>query len=362
MATRRGFLSGMLATGLTPGLSWADVGNPDILSAAQSADGQNYLVGLTGAGTTLFRLLLPRRGHAACAHPTRPEATGFARCPGRFAFVVDCQSGEITTRLQAPKGRHFYGHGVYSREGDWLFTTENDYDNGQGLIGIWDVAAGYARAGEFASGGVGPHEIRLLADVNGLVVANGGIETHPDSGRAKLNLAEMRPNLSYLDLNGKLVEMVELDARWRMHSIRHLDVRADGLVAVALQWQGVRTTFAPVLALHRRGGPLQLLSGGPAATWRHMEGYVGSVAFSRDGRSLAVTSPRGGRVQVFDSASCALVREWQINDVCGLIAEGPGFLVSSGTGTLHGFTREAKTLRAKSGLSWDNHLISVPTF
>lgn len=358
MATRRGFLSGMLAAGVAPRLTWADVGAPDFLSAAQAADGQNYLIGLTRGGDPLFRLPLPARGHAACAHPALAEAAGFARRPGVFAFIISCFNGQMITRLAAPKGRHFYGHGTYSRDGAWLFTTENDYDNGLGVIGVWDVLAGYARAGEFASGGIGPHEIRLVGDVNGLVVANGGIETHPDSGRTKLNLADMRPNLCYLDLNGKIVEKVEAGKTWRMNSIRHLDIRADGLVAVALQWQGDRAAKAPVVALHRRGGALQFLTG-PQGTTRHMAGYGGSVVFSGDGKSLAVSSPRGGIVQVFDSARCSLEREWRIDDVCGLGADGDGFVASTGGGEMHALTRKTQRLQTSQGLRWDNHLIPV---
>jgi hypothetical protein len=41
--------------------------------------------------------------------------------------------------------------------------------------------------------------VLLASDRRRLVVANGGILTDPGSGRAKLNIATMRPNLSYLD-------------------------------------------------------------------------------------------------------------------------------------------------------------------
>ena len=59
-----------------------------------------------------------------------------------------------------------------------------------------------------ANGSFGPHEIRLLPQGDTLVVANGGIETHPDSGRSKLNLPTMRPNLAYITIDGALKDRV----------------------------------------------------------------------------------------------------------------------------------------------------------
>ncbi len=358
MTTRRGFLAGMLATGVVPGAGWADVGAPDFLSAGQGADGQNHLVGLSRSGDIRFRLNLPARGHAACAHPIRPVACGFARRPGTFAFVIDCQSGDVLARMEAPSGRHFYGHGAYTVDGAWLFTTENDYETGTGVIGVWDVSAGYTRAAEFPSGGIGPHEIKLTPDGVGLVVANGGIQTHPDTGRVKLNLPDMQPVLTYLDLDGQIKDTVRADAAYRMNSIRHLDVRADGLVAVALQWQGDKADFPPVLALHRRGDPLRLLAG-PDRAARDMFGYGGSVAFSGDGSLVAVTSPRGGTAQVFDSGTGAMVRALHLEDVCGLGADGTGFLASTGTGALNWFDAARLESRTHNAILWDNHLVPV---
>ena len=89
MATRRGFLAGLLATGALPRLGWAEVGHPAYLAAAKTADGGFALHGLSGRGVSLFHLALPSRGHAATAHPTRAEAVAFARRPGTFALVID---------------------------------------------------------------------------------------------------------------------------------------------------------------------------------------------------------------------------------------------------------------------------------
>ena len=176
-------------------MGWAAAGSPVYLAAARDPSGDYALFGLDGTGHDIFRIPLPDRGHAAAAHPTAPEAVAFARRPGRFALVIDCVKGRVAHRLDAPEGRHFYGHGAFLQGGAILATSENEIDTGKGRIGLWSRAKGYARIGEIASGGVGPHEIRRWAE-DVLVVANGGIRTHPDSDREKLNIDDMRPNLS----------------------------------------------------------------------------------------------------------------------------------------------------------------------
>ncbi len=92
-----------------------------------------------------FRIALPGRGHAAAAHPTRPEAVAFARRPGTFVVDIDCVAGCETAQLTAPEGRLFHCHGAFSLDGRWLYTTENDYEAARGVIGLWDAAHGYAR-------------------------------------------------------------------------------------------------------------------------------------------------------------------------------------------------------------------------
>ena len=210
MTSRRGFIAGLLATGLAPAPSWADLGGPAFLAAAKDPGGRYLLAGLSETGALRFTCPLPGRGHAAAAHPHRPEAVAFARRPGRFTDVIDCRDGTHLARLEPPQGHHFYGHGLFSRAGSRLFTTENDYENTRGVIGIWEVTQGYRRIGSFASGGIGPHDMLLRHSQDGdqLAIANGGIETHPDSGRAKLNLPQMRPNLSLLSLEGEVLDVM----------------------------------------------------------------------------------------------------------------------------------------------------------
>ena len=351
MRSRRAFIAGLLAAGAVPRASWADAGAPAFLTAGLRADGVYVLCGLDRQGEITFERPLPARGHAAAAHPTRPEAVAFARRPGTYAMVLDCATGTVRAQLEAPAGRHFYGHGTFSAEGDVLFTTENDYDAARGVVGIWDARQGYRRIGEFRSGGVGPHDIKRLPDGRTLVVANGGIETHPETGRSKLNLPTMRANLSYLDLDGRGIDRLDLEAGHQRNSIRHLDVAEDGTVAFAMQWQGDRASDLPLLALHHQGaGRLDWIT---SASVRRMNGYLGSVALSRDGRTVATTSPRSGILQVVTDRT--RVTERTLVDVCGVAMSGQGLLVTTGTGLVLPASGEAH----RHEIAWDNHVVPV---
>ena len=354
MASRRQFIAGLLATGLTPVPTWADAGSPSFLSAALRDDGAYVLCGISAACDGLFQIPLPARGHAAAAHPTRPLAVAFARRPGRFAQVIDCTTGQPTATLNAPSGRHFYGHGVFSQDGAWLYTTENDYDAGTGRIGVWDVAEGFARAGEFASGGIGPHDIKRLPGSDVLVVANGGIDTHPDSGRTKLNIPTMRPNLAYI-VDEEVVEAVELDHSHHKNSIRHLAIADDGTVAFGMQWQGDMPA-PPLVCTHQRGHRPHFFET-PSDPLRQMHGYVGSITFNHDSTEVIATSPRGGIVQRYDRPTRALIGQMQLDDACGVAKTSGDVIVTTGTGKIVGLDRDQATRHA--ALQWDNHLIAL---
>lgn len=356
MTTRRRFLAGLAASAFSAVPGWAAAGGPDFLAAARMGDGSFALIGLRRDGTDAFRIPLPGRGHAAAAHPHRAIAVAFARRPGTFALVIDCAAGRTLARLQSPSGRHFYGHGVFSGDGTRLFTTENDYEAARGVVGIWDTRD-FTRIGEFSSSGTGPHDIARLPD-DTLVVANGGIETHPDAGRAKLNIPTMRPNLAYLSQTGAVRETVELSPDWHRDSIRHLALAADGTVAFGMQWQGDAGIAAPLVGLHRRGGAPRLMAI-PDDVLRVLRGYVGSIAFDPAGKQVAITAPRGNRVVLFDARTSLMTAAYPSTDVGGISALAGTFVATGGTGAVQRLTKGRLAELAGYGWNWDNHLVGI---
>ncbi|MFV0474168.1 MAG: DUF1513 domain-containing protein [Pikeienuella sp.] len=352
-------LGGVALSAAAPRAGWAGLGGARFLSSARLPDGSHALIGLDDEGAECFRLALPGRGHAAAAHPVDPVAVAFARRPGDFAMALDCAEGRVIARLSAPEGRHFYGHGAFSANGGTLFTTENAYETGEGRIGIWDAADGFRRVGEIASGGIGPHDVKLVEEGAALVVANGGIRTRPDTGREKLNLPTMRPNLAWISTaDGALREIAEPEPALRLNSLRHLAVAGD-LVAVGAQWQGEPDEEVPLLAIHRPGAGLVWAEAGIGG-WTAMNAYVGSVAIDAIGAEIAATSPRGGVALIFDAATGAVAGRAQAADICGVAPLDTGFATTTGAGIwMRRDAKGAPEQAARHDLAFDNHLIPV---
>ncbi len=337
------------------------------LSARAGNGGRYRVAAFDASGAPAFDLDLPGRGHSLAVSPDRRTAVLFARRPGRFALAIDLARGRLAAEFTTPGDRHFYGHGVFSRDGRFLYASENDFQGERGVIGIYDADKAYQRAGEIASHGIGPHEIALLSDGATLVVANGGILTRPGLPRVKLNLATMAPSLCYVHRrDGRLLRERRLPAKLHRLSIRHLAVGRDDTVAVAMQYEGPRGDLVPLVALHRPGAPedapLPALEAAPGA-WRAMKQYCGSVCFDSGGRLLAVSAPRGNLVTFWDVAAGVHLSSVRVNDGSGVApGERPGeFLASSGHGGVavidawSGKTTPLDGAFVETG-RWDNHL------
>lgn len=188
------------------------------------------------------------------------------------------------------------------------------------------------------------------------MVANGGIATDP-TDRRKLNLATMRPNLTYLSLSGAVRDQVDLAAEHRQSSIRHLAVRHDGLVGFALQWEGAPGAAMPLLGLHRIG-QAPVLAQAPLVDELAVQGYAGSVAFSGAGHEIVITSPRGGRVHRF-AEDGAFLGALSRADVCGPAPLVRGYLASDGLGGLIAIGAARMTPLARAACAWDNHIVTL---
>lgn len=372
---RRHFNAGMVALGLgvmlpTPGL--AATGKGYLTAARDKLSGRYLVVRLTAAFDVEWALPLPARGHDVVQRPGADEGLVVARRPGTFASVFALSTGDERRLLNPAPGRHFYGHGVYNADGRMLWMTENDYDGGRGVVGVYDAADGYKRLGECPSGGIGPHELGILPDGTTLVVANGGIRTHPDSGREKLNLDRMQPSLAYIDAgSGRLLENVGFETqRQQQLSLRHFTVLPDGRIAIACQDQMQASDSAlPLVFTHTAGtgAPLQPLDL-PATICRRMQGYCGSVAYDADARVLAVSSPVGGLIALWhlpeaESAGARWIGVGNIADGCGIdqASSGQGFAVSSGDGSLITLADagQLSELRRHAFHQWDNHMLAL---
>lgn len=331
------------------------------LTAFRDAQGDYALAVIDGTGTILFQIPLAGRGHGSAVAPDRGSAVVFARRPGRFAVVVDLAGGWVRQVIHARQDRHFYGHGFFSPDGRLLYATENDFDGERGVLGIYAVDREFQRIGEIDCGGIGCHEVVLMSDGVTVAVAIGGIATHPDYPRQKLNLDSMDPALVYLDRrDGRILNRARLPGSHAKLSLRHLTEAAGGRIWICGQYEGAAGDRVSLVGHHRAGNAITPLTM-ESDLFIEMKHYVGAIAASADGRKVAATSPRGGLVAIWDSrgdeTTPRLLETRAIADVCGVApTEGADFLLSDGQGGLRGTRTSEHTV---PDIAWDNHLRAI---
>ncbi|GMQ46151.1 DUF1513 domain-containing protein [Vibrio sp. 10N] len=321
-----------------------------LIGGAIRHQGQFEAVVYSQGGQSQRHIPLPARGHGIAIAPNQPHAVMFARRPGNYAMVFDYLSGEVDTLIPAAPERHFYGHGVYSNDGRWLYATEGERSTSQGIIGVYDVELGYKKVDEFSGFGIGPHEIITMSDGR-LVLGVGGVHTQ---GRTPMNLETMTPSLSYLSESGELLDQVTLSDHHK--SIRHLAHDSEQTVLCGQQYRGEPDDYVPLVAMHRSGEPLIELGGEPEQ-WARFNHYIASIAATRT--HILATSPRGNCYGIWDKASRELLEINVLPDASGVVVRNGEFHVSSGAGKIVKIKADLTKHAFVSGIQWDNHWSAI---
>ncbi|MES0883811.1 DUF1513 domain-containing protein [Roseibium sp. SCP14] len=334
---------------------------PLFASAFKKADG-NFGIGIVDElGQVLAQISLPGRGHGVAVSPDATRLAAFARRPGTFLIILRPFDQAEPELLTADTGRHYFGHGCFSKGGRLLYAVENDFDAARGVVGVYDISGPQTRRiGELDTHGIGPHDILLSHDGRTLIVANGGIETHPDKGREKLNLETMSPSVVFLDAaNGDLLARHGLDASLHQLSLRHMALDANGRAWVGGQFQGALSETPPLVTVFSRDEMPELREM-PGAVASRLQNYIGSVTANAAGDVIATSAPRGGQTLFWDVANGTFLGTQAIPDGCGVAPIDQGsFLISDGNGGLSYVSdaeEPAEILARPPGFSWDNHM------
>lgn len=217
------------------------------------------------------------RAHGLMAEPDGGFVAVATR-PGLWLLRCDAQ-GRLQTRHSLAEEtplRTLGGHVIASADGQWLYTTETDRQDGSGWIGVRDRRT-FQRVAAWPTHGLDPHQLTLDAS-GALLVLNGGIPRSAD-GRP-VRLEAMDPSLVRLD-----TRTGERLGQWRLDdprlSLRHLawslpsEPGDTPVLGIALQTQHEQPTErrdAPLLALWD-GQQLRMANRVPAAA-----GYGGDIA------------------------------------------------------------------------------------
>ncbi len=373
--SRRRFIQTLAAVGITAPVATYSLmqfakhpaSSNEIWFSAQGSESNQYGLGLL-QGDQVSTAASTFRGHGLAQNPSNlSQVVMFARRPGTLGLVYDIERAQVVHQFHSPANHHMNGHGCFSQDGQYLYCAESDYKNGQGVITVRQTSD-YALVSQFASHGIGPHEIGLMPGGKTLAIANGGLLTHPDTGREVLNADAMRSTLSYVNVqNGELVN--ELTLTEPKSSIRHLDIAADGTVALAIQAQRFAMNHQKLVSLaavHKVADSqlTELTATDPLI--EKLEDYMGSVRICAKSRIAAFTSPRGNMAMFWNLTTNQLAGYHVFHDVCGLTltADQSHFVLSNSSGKIRLVStttlQESEHLRqAHSTTNWDNHMITV---
>lgn len=330
------------------------------VAARRGTDGATSVALLAEDGRELGSVPIPSRGHDFAISPDNTVVAAFARRPGVFAVIMHAASGEVMHTIAASPNRCFNGHGSYSSDGKLLYATENDAITGDGYLGIYATDAGYRRIGEFASEGVGPHDICFAPAFGGFVVANGGLKGTDGKDREFANGDTFTSSLALIDVEGRLsAAPIGLGAEFSKLSIRHLTQSATGTLVFACQSIAAADDMGPLVGRLLPSGKVAMLEA-PDADLMALKGYVGDVSLDRSGEIVAATSPRGNVVLFWRISDGKYLGKKPLSDVCGVSytqRSGEFFLTSGQAGLNVGTLKTLKPLADDPRhWTWDNHV------
>lgn len=323
--------------------------------------GKHYVSGLDANGIEQFRLPLPDKAHGFAVNPRYPShIVSLPTLPGTRAVAMDVANGKQLAVIHSRDGRHFNGHGVFNPDGSLFFSSDNIADTGAGVITVRDGKS-FRFIRELPGHGIGPHDLRLLPDGTTLVVAGGGILTHPDSGKRELNINSMQTALLFIDsTNGTLLAHRETPIA--KLSIRHIDVSADGSVLVACQYKGKRL-MPQLVGMQQGNSDIEMLAIDDDDLWL-LNNYTASALIASNGIAV-VSCPRGNRLTFWDLARKKFIKAVEINDVGGIevSADGKNFIASANIGELYRI--DADSLQVTridnkwQNAKWTNHMVKT---
>ena len=336
-----------------------------LLSAFEDARGDQFVGGLSLQDERVFGARVPMRAHGCAVHPTDPNRVlFFARRPGTQAFELDRATMQVRTVFTTQPGQHLAGHGTYSANGDLIFTPEHDFERARGVVVVRD-ARNFAVVSEIDTKGIDPHEVAWMPDRRSLLVANGGIMTHPRTFRRKLNIATMDPSLCVIDAASG-----ECKEQWRLPdhllSIRHVSMTSSGITAVGLQYEGDKERAPGIAALYRPGkqGQFRLLTA-PAEEIPRFQGYVASIAISEAHDLIAAACPYGGGVACWSLHDERYLGFIAASETYGLSRVDDGsILASQRDGTAYGLDEsrlrsQFLKIASRQPIRWDDHWVAT---
>lgn len=124
-----------------------------------------------------FSIEAPCKAHEVLGHPINKNIVFCASKWSDSAFVADLDKKHLTKVVKADPNSAFYGHSLYSQNGQYLFMSMMDYNKDEGFISVRE-ALSLKEIRRISTYGRIPHQIkwleqdRLIAVINSIPLNN----------------------------------------------------------------------------------------------------------------------------------------------------------------------------------------------
>jgi uncharacterized protein len=243
------------------------------------------MLDLDAGETVPVRIPLNFLGHGLAVHPRNPHQAALLEKRGPGGCAVDLSARRVVRPIEPMHGHSFYGHGVYSREGDVLFVVETHRESHRGFISVRDSGT-FAVLGIFPTYGMAPHDCHLIEDGRTLVITNGG---------GPIDSAFL-PSVTFVDVKSRaLLEKHEvIDVRRNTGHVAVVENREFAAVSAPRDGLPLKTSLGGV-TLRRCGEPWVHMMAPDNITSR-LVGESLSVAIHVPSRTVAATHPDADRI------------------------------------------------------------------
>ncbi len=244
-----------------------------------------HIVDVTSGEHQAFSLPM-ETPHALIQHPFQKNIVVVAPREKSRALVFDISKGEVVASLDLDGGRYFYGHGVFSKNGERLLLTAFDRKSNGFLL---DYDKAWRPVRHIETFGKAPHDIRLCQGGDAVLIANNGWS------RWSSYLEPSRTSVVMMETASmKLIEKIELPEGHI--AFQHLAENDRGDFLVGCDYYGPdRSTlgkYPSLLAYHRVGGPVDFFDMSVDMRVATV-GNILSVAWDEGSGTVITTTPEG---------------------------------------------------------------------
>lgn len=252
---------------------------------------------------------------------------------GRGACEINLKKGAVTKNIPTLQSRHFYGHGIFSPDGQKLFSTETYLRNEKGAIIIRNGTS-LEVIGEFPSYGENPHDCKLHDNGQVLAVTNAGTKRPKNSGAS----------VCYIDLNSQeLIERVNIPAQ-HLNAGHLAHDHSNNLVVSSAPRDGLPHRSIGGVTIRKSGSQPSYMDT-PQSVSSQLTGEALSIAIHTDLGIAAITHPDANTITLWSLKAQKLIKAIKLSKVRGATTskDGKYFIFSYGANTELAFLN-AKTL------------------